>query len=157
MMGDDAMIVSTEDHPKARAVYQSLRLFPDSIAQVIGRDAKRSPVADYIEKWNIEFSDTHSAEEPLPIRAIFLLDTQVTTEISLERVDGAAAAFALLEQSFALDPIDAAMASDRLRQASVIAQQIPFFALAYPRNYGDLAAVHEVIVNAASAGRALAE
>ena len=157
MMGDDAMIVSIEDYPKAHAVYQSLRLFPESLAQVVSGRAKRSPVADYIDKWNIEFSDTSPAQEPLPIRAIFLLDTRVSTEISLERVDGAAAAFALLEQSFALDPIDAAMASDRLRQASAVAQQVPFFALAYPRNYGELAAVHEVIVHAASAGRAVTE
>ena len=153
IMGDDAMILAGEEtHPNMQAVYRSLRLFADSLARTVGPDAPRSPVADYIEKWNVDLPGARDDRE-MPIRAIFLLDPDPSAELSIRDVTGAEGAFALVEQSFSLDPSDAAKAAARLQRASSIAEHVPVFRLCYPRDYAALPRVHEAMMKAAARGR----
>ena len=153
IMGDDAMIISGEEtQPSMQAVYRSLRLFPDSLERIAGPDVPRSPVADYIEKWNVDLPGARDDRET-PVRAIFVLDADPSAEISIREVAGAKGAFALVEQSFSLDPSDAAKAAARLQRASSIAAHVPVFDLCYPRDYAALPRVHEAMMEAAAGSR----
>ena len=154
IMGDDAMILAGEQtQPNMRAVYRSLRLFADSLGRIVGPEAPRSPVADYIEKWNVDLPGARDGREA-PVRAIFLLDPDPSAEVSIRDVTGAKGAFALVEQSFSLDPSDTAQAAARLQRASSIAEHVPVFRLCYPRDYAQLPRVHEAMMIAAGRPRA---
>ena len=55
LLGDDAMVLSTEDGvPAVRPVYPSLRLFPDSIAALMPAAQTAGPIAQHSTKERIE-------------------------------------------------------------------------------------------------------
>lgn len=54
---------------------------------------------------------------------------------------------ALVESSFALDPVDPDQALGRLNDASALARQVPAFEIAYPRDYARLPEVRQAILD----------
>jgi hypothetical protein len=149
LLGDDAIIVSSESGiPEGRAIYRSLRLFPDSIRELLDNNVLLSPVGDYTHKQNIEAPKREQDDAPLPIKAIFLIDPAATADVAVNRLEGWEACIAIVEQSFSLDPTDAGQAKERLAQASSLAASIPAYRLSYPRDYTHLHFVRDAILAA---------
>jgi hypothetical protein len=146
LVGDDAIVISeTGGKITGRAIYRSLRLFPDSIDALIPRSARLSPVASYTTKQNVAFADDCPSNETTPIRAAFLLGPTRGDAILIEPMNASDACMAIVEHSFWMDPADLDRTKKRMLQASVMARQIPMFRLTYPRSYSRLPAVQDVL------------
>ena len=146
LLGDDAIIASTADTSAARAIYRSLRLFPDSIAALIDPSAEMTAVAAYTSKRNVTYPDNSPSEETLPIRAVFLLDPARTQDVAVEPLGAPEACMAFLEHSFWMDPTDLARTKQRMMKASALAVSVPAFHVAYPRDYSTLPEVRDAMI-----------
>ncbi|MEE4205953.1 MAG: hypothetical protein V2I39_06670 [Erythrobacter sp.] len=148
LLGDDAVIVSVrEGRFYGSAVYPTLRLFPDTIAEVLGGSVETSPMAHYSEKLRVSLaSHAHRAAGSFPLGALFFIGGgSDTPEPRAEELGPSAACMALVEQSFALDPKDPDKAAARLGKLSRLAAAVPAHRLIYPHDYARIAALHEVI------------
>jgi hypothetical protein len=154
LMGDDAvMLAPGRGMPMLRAVYPSLRLFPDSIDALFAKDVAAQAMAHNSSKRRISLEMAEDAPETLfPLRATFVLADACEDRIAVRRLSAANACMAIVENSFALDPSDARHASLRMERSGQIAEKVPTFAISYPRDYARLPGVREAIV--ASLGEA---
>ena len=149
LLGDDAMVISWSDgKPRAKAVYPSLRLFPDSMAALIPTGVSTSDIALHSAKQRVNFpAGEKRALHSLPVEAIFAIGAPTYDDrIHVRRLKIAEACIALIENSFALDPTDIERARDRLAKASEVARAIPAFEIFYPRDYERLPAVRSAIL-----------
>jgi energy-coupling factor transporter ATP-binding protein EcfA2 len=154
LMGDDAVIVApVAGGATARAVYPSLRLFPDSIEALFAAPVATSAMAHYSSKQRIDVDANLEETGTLPVKAMFVLGPD--TAIGLRRLAVAEACMAIIANSFALDPADADQAARRLAQASRLANQLPAFAISYPRQFESLPAVRAAILGAVTDNLAL--
>lgn len=145
LMGDDAVIVTERrDAFVAEPVYPSLRLYPDTVSVLLAPDAEVAPMARYSDKQRIEVPP--ASNPSVPIAAIFLLSGDGEAEsVSITRPAPAAACIALLEQSFAMDPGDAARAAHRMATASRLTESVAVFSAQFPFDYDRLDEVHAAI------------
>jgi hypothetical protein len=143
ILGDDALVVSNdESRPHVRAVYPSLRLFPDSVAHLFGDAAETRTMAHYSAKRHVT---VEGSEATVPLGILIFL-APPAPDISLRRLSVAEACMSLIANSFALDPTDKVWATANMRRASALAAAVPAYALAYPRDYAALPAVHDAIL-----------
>lgn len=150
LLGDDAMIVSAlDDRPAVRAVYRSLRLFPDSMDAVMPGEPTAGPVAQLTNKERIDMPvDGDMTDSLLPVAAIFALGNAANDgSIAIRPLTVAETCMALVESSFALDPSDVEQARHRLTHASALARSVPAFEIAYPRNFARLPDVRHAILD----------
>jgi hypothetical protein len=146
LVGDDVMVIAeSKGIVTGRAVYRSLRLFPDSIEALVHGPADFTPVASYTDKQNVIFADDLRSDHPLPVRAAFLLGSPRGKGVVVEPVTSAQACMGFLEHSFWMDPGDLRLTKQRMSQASALAEQVPTFRLAYQRKYSALPAVHRAL------------
>ena len=151
LLGDDALVVSWHGQiAHARAVYPSLRLFPDSIHALFSEGVPTASVAHYTPKLRVSVPLKDQGESSaLPIRAIFVLEApSPNSEIAVNRKSIADACMSFVESSFVLDPTDKSRAPARLHDASALAREVPAFDLCYPRAYSRLAEVRTAILGA---------
>ena len=151
LLGDDALVVSWRGQSAhARAVYPSLRLFPDSIDALFSGGVPTASVAHYTPKLRVSVPLKDEGERSaLPIRAIFVLGApSPNSEVQINQKSIADACMALVENSFLLDPTDKSRAPARLHDASALAREVPAFDLSYPRAYSRLADVRAAILEA---------
>jgi hypothetical protein len=149
LLGDDAIVASvTNGAGSGRAVYRSLRLFPDSVAALVAPSAELASVAPYTSKRSVIYPDDVGTEQPLPIQAAFILEPLDTDELVVQRMTPSGACMAFVEHSFWMDPTDLARTKQRMMKASELAARVPAFRLAYPRDYVALPAVHDTITAA---------
>ena len=88
LLGDDALVVSWHGQiALARAVYPSLRLFPDSIHALFSEGVPTASVAHYTPKLRVSVPLKDQGESSaLPIRAIFVLEApSPNSEIAVNR------------------------------------------------------------------------
>lgn len=147
LAGDDATLVEIGDEIKARAVYRSLRLFPDSIAELLGSSARHSPVASYSRKRNIEQEPSVGSRDTTRVEAAFLLDRTSGNEVHVDQMSAGEACITFVEHSFWLNPTDLRHTKRRISQASAVATQIPTFRLRFPRDYSRLPSIHSAIAS----------
>ncbi len=146
LMGDDAVIVSNGNGlPIAKAIYPSLRLFPDSIEALFPEPRALQAMAHYSSKQRIDVTGEQIAG-PMPVQAIFVLGSD--EPIAIRRLSTPTACMAIVENSFALDPTDPDRARFRLDRASALAMQVPVFEIAYPRDYDRLPEVRQAVLTA---------
>lgn len=149
LMGDDAICISLGDgFQMARALYPSLRLLPDSLAELFSPSVETAPVATYtIKQRVIRGAQSKDGSREAPIAAIFLINSAPSNEIGIRRLSIARACMACVENSFALNPSDTEHAQRRLTQASALARQVPAFEITYPRDYARLPEVRQAILD----------
>ena len=147
LAGDDAIVVEIGDEVRAHAVYRSLRLFPDSIAELLDRSARHSPVASYSTKRNIEQHGSAASQDATRIEAAFLLDGASGDDVHIDQMSAGEACITLVEHSFWLDPNDIPHTKLRMSQASAVATQVPTFRLRFPRDYARLPRIHSAIAS----------
>ena len=154
LLGDDAAIITrTPQGYQAKTVYPSLRLFPESITNLLGADAITSPMADYSDKQNVHLAALNDcADEPLPLSAIFFLSGDCMVDRPAAAAVGSMqACITLVEQSFSLDPRDPQCAARRLASLSQLALAVPAYRLSYRHDFARLGEVHDVIKAAIAA------
>jgi len=149
LMGDDAVVLSSgPGQPIARAVYPSLRLFPDSIEALLPRDVAAQAMAHYSSKQRVDLPVAeHFRELQVPLKAIFVLAEACEERIAVRCLSAAKACMAIVENSFALDPGDAHRARLRMEGASQVVRKVPTFAIDYPRDYARLPEVRAAIIS----------
>jgi hypothetical protein len=142
LISDDAVVLSQDVQTlKAERLYPSLRLFPDSIDLMFPNIGSTAPVAEYTDKRHVTFAPGPASA---PLIALFRL-ADPSDDIHISRLTFADACIALIGNSFALDPADPAEAKRRFAEASKVARQIAVYDLHYPRDYGVLPEVHELV------------
>jgi hypothetical protein len=136
LLGDDAVVIGEAGGAfTGEAVYPSLRLYRESIDQVLPGDIPTAAMAFYSDKQHVRVSGLGEAGPAChPIGGIYVL-ADGKAGIALDRYSPAEGCMALVENSFALDPSDAAMAARRLGLAARVAAQVPCFELAYPYDF----------------------
>jgi len=146
-MGDDACWISNEDgFALAESLYPSLRLFQDSLAAVFAGTIQTAPVGSHTMKRRVA-PRPYLESRKVPVAAVFSIAEARSDEITVQRLSNADACMTCVENSFALDPSNAAQAAWRLKQASYLARAVPFFEIAYPRDYARLPEVRRAILD----------
>lgn len=142
LMSDDAMVLRVESQTlMAERLYPSLRLFPDAIDQMFPNIGSTTRVADYTDKRHIALTPGPASAS---LFALFRL-ADPSDDIRISRLTLAEACITLIANSFALDPTDPAEAKRRFAKATEVARLIPVYDLHYPRDYGVLSDVHDLI------------
>jgi len=150
LLGDDALIVhSGKDGYSGSSVYPTLRLYPETIAQVLGEGIQTAPMANYSTKRRVQLPTIgRDNPDPLPIGALFFLgDGRDAKDVTKEAIGPGEACMAIMGQSFALDPSQAGPAAKRLEQISGLVEALPCYRLTYPRDFARLKDVHETILS----------
>lgn len=147
LLGDDAVVITeSSGQLMGEPVYQSLRLFHQSIDQVFGGKVGTSAMAFYSDKVHVALDDVDPAmANCVRLGAIYVLGDR-ETGVSLDRIAPADACMALVENSFALDPHDPAAAAQRMAQAASLAAAIPCYELAYPYDFSLLSEVRAQVI-----------
>lgn len=150
LLSDDGLeLVQEENTTRVRSTYPSLRLWPETVAGLFARAPDLAPMAHYSSKRRIILKNVGSSA-PLPLASIYVLapDAQDdVADISLTRLSPREACMTIISNSFQLDVTDRHRATSLLTVASNIAQQLPVFSLAYPRNFAVLPEVRQAILN----------
>jgi hypothetical protein len=139
LLGDDAVVISkTGAGWVGEAVYPSLRLFPESISEVFAESVDTDAMAFYSDKRLVR-ADALLAAKPVavPLGMIFVL-TDGDDGVSHATLRFADACMMMVENSFTLDPDDAAAAADRMAKAAGLAAAVPCHALSYPYDFAIL-------------------
>jgi hypothetical protein len=149
--GDDCVVVRKRpEHYQGSSIYPSLRVLPDTLAQLIPVNHDLQPVASYSHKVRVPVP-LDQDETPLPValtRFLFLSPSPFDTRITLRHLRPSEACMALIENSFALDPTDRERARTKLHVAAAMADRVPAFELSYPHEYGRLGDVRRVLIEA---------
>ena len=154
LMGDDAVVLSiAEEVPTARAVYPSLRLFPDSMEALFTTPVASRAMAHYSDKQRLDVAIERKDSGSAAVSAIVVLGSD--GPVTVRPLSRAEACMAMVENSFALDPTDRGRARQRLERASQLAHAVPAFVIDYPRDYARLPAVREAILSAVAGDRPL--
>ena len=129
-----------------------LRLFVDSARHLIGDSAAFS---DEDKKQDIEAGNALPfAEEPVPLRQIYVLGTDHVAGLSIQEFSLQQALSALMPHSFILDVEDKERLRGHFGRIADLSQDIGCYSLDYTRDYAELPRVRAAIMeNFAQQGR----
>lgn len=151
LLGDDAVIISRLDNAgsagvfQGEAVYPSLRLYPEAIAEILGDQVGTALMAHYSKKRHVINLPGFSAAAPRkPLGCIFKL-TATDGAPQIRSLSVRESCIAMLEHSFALDPAELNAAKNRMESATALANAVPAYELAYPHDFDMLAEVCELV------------
>ena len=150
LLGDDAFVISeVGGRFMGRAIYQSLRLKPDSVEKLFMDQHSLSQLFPYTSKQRITVQqEADSYTGPVTVPAIFFLAPEHSKNaINVRQMSAAETCIGIITNSFSLDPTDAALAANKLTIAGAMAADIPAFELSYPRDFSRLHDVHVAIQN----------
>jgi hypothetical protein len=118
------------------ATYPSLRLFEDSIENILTDDSDLSPVSEYSDKQRLALSikQTHTAP---PLHALYFLSDPETApdNIQIESMTPGSTCIELIERSFRLDLSNRAQSRQLMTSAAALTQSVPAFRLCYPHAF----------------------
>lgn len=119
--------------------YPSLRLWPDSTDAVLPAGHERRPMAGYSQK--LRLTRSHAPHgQPIPIRALFVVNEQPTSSMMIERMGPAAACMSVVSNSFQFQ-VSTASSLRVFGLAQKLTQAVPVYQLSYPRRFDDLSEV----------------
>lgn len=155
LLGDDAVIVTLQQGRfHGEPVYPSLRLYPETIAALLGADTDVSQMAYYSDKQRVNLEalvqsqSTAEPQPPVPFKTLFFLTGESgATRPKARAMTPSEACIGLINQSFLLDPEDAQIAALRLGEISRMAEQVAAFELNYPHDFDQLEQVHALILS----------
>ncbi|MGI9521098.1 MAG: hypothetical protein ACR2PG_05550, partial [Hyphomicrobiaceae bacterium] len=132
----------------AQPTYPSLRLYPEAVGGIFDRVPDLAPMAHYSSKQRVTLKDV-ADNTPVSLAAIYVLAPAMqehSKSISLTRMSPSEACMAIISNCFQLDVTDRRCAIGLLNVVSEIAQQLPVFSLAFPRNFACLPDVRKAIL-----------
>lgn len=151
LVGDDGVVLRPGVMGyEALATYPGLRLLPDPLERLFDEGTGASAVAHYTEKRRL---DRDTAQLALaigaqPLRALYLLDT--AGEIGIAGVQSREAFMALLRASFQLHLDDPERSRELFWRVANVLDVVPVRRLSFPRHFGRLGAVLQVVLDDAA-------
>lgn len=145
---DDGLELSeTPDGYQAHPSHSSLRLWPDSLGQLLPADAELADPIQHSTKSRV-LADARlpHVATPLPLKAIYVLEREDVAEVSITEMKPAVALIGLVNHSFLLNIDDRAATARHFERVTDLARSLPIFRLDYPRCYDRLADVREAVI-----------
>ena len=144
---DDSLLVEeTEDGCLAIPSHPSLRLWDDSVEALIAADSPQAEPISYSSKTRLlagaalRYSGTSQ-----PLLAAFVLSDSEVPKICIGALNGLDRYMGWLANSFLLDIEDNELLAKHFEWTHRIAGSVPTFSLDYPRNYGILPEVRQIV------------
>ncbi len=122
-----------------------LRLFADSARFLLGDD---TVIGDADAKQDVEAGESLPfAESPVPLRQIYVLGTDHSSDLSIQRFSMQDALSALMPHAFILDVEDRERLRSHFARIADLSQHVECHALDFTRNYADLPRVRDAILD----------
>jgi hypothetical protein len=149
LLSDDGVLVHERGTDVlVEATYPSLRLWPDTLAGVLGSDQGVSPMAHYSTKRRLTGLVDRHPSEPVTLAAIYRLDGEPTGSSNVEilPVPPKDAAMALISNTFKLDVVDRTQAQQLLQFYAHVAERVPAYSLRLRRGFERLDDVRQALL-----------
>ena len=146
-LSDDALLVEeTNSGCEAQPSHPSIRLWEDSVDQLVDASSSTSVPISYSTKARLLAGDalTYSSE-PQRLLAAYLLESNDAAKIAIRTLSGLDRHMAWVHNSFLLDIEDPDLLKQHFDWTHRISSAVPTFALDYPRNYGILPDVRNAV------------
>ena len=153
LVSDDCLVLRAE-HGGWRAIpsYPGVRLWPSTVGEVLREDTRTADVAHYTVKRRLGEADLLPyASGAAPLRRLFFLADDVG-EVSLEKLSPGRAIMALVEFAYNLDIKDTAFLRRQFDTVIRLTEDVPLYAIHYPREFAALPAVREAILEMLGGG-----
>lgn len=138
VFSDDALVMDLSVVPAgAHPSYPGLRVWPDVLAAVGGRDNAPS-VADYTDKRRVALTAVAPWLDAIAIHRVYTIAPEPAPSIAIARLTKRDAAVALLTHSYVLDPADTRRLGAQFDLACRLVERIEVRALRYPRDLARL-------------------
>ena len=124
--------------------YPGLRVWKDSAAALLGDENAGTPMAGYSAKRRLR--PPGGAGGPARLVALFLLGEAGSAGLRVREASGSESMFGILESLFTLDVADRQRTSSAFSRAGDLARALPIYHLEYPRDFGRLPEVCELVV-----------
>jgi hypothetical protein len=151
VLTDDCLLVEEQDGVMMSVPsYPGLRLWPESITALFEHEPLLQPVAHYTEKKRLLFAQKNLNGSVLLSSVYVLEQPKAMEDVISVTITPLAASEALLEivkHTFQLDSTDRTRLGRAFRQYERLAKCVPFFRLAFPRQYASLSTVNVAILN----------
>jgi hypothetical protein len=122
-------------------------MWPSTAEQLLGKDTHSTDVSHYSLKRRVSDADMLPfANSPAPMRRLFFLADEAST-VSIQRLAPGRAFVSLVEFAYNLDIQDAAFLRRQFEAVGQLTENVPAYAIQYPREFASLGAVWETVVN----------
>jgi hypothetical protein len=151
-LSDDSLVIETEGGQHfALPSHPSIRLWQDSEAHLLDKDAVKAPPVSYTSKMRFLAGDALTyCREPRRLRAAYVLGPGEASAPVIKPISGAESFIAWTQQAFVLDMEDRAQISEHFEAATRLAAEIPCFDLDYPRSFARLPETLDAIIRHAA-------
>jgi len=146
-LSDDALLIEeTENGCEVRPSHPSIRLWEDSVDELVDTQNPRSIPISYSDKARLLAGDALShCTDQLPLLAAYLIESDEASDIAIHTLAGLDRHMAWVQNSFLLDIEDPDLLKQHFEWTHRIASAVPTFALDYPRDYGILRDVRDAV------------
>ena len=150
LLTDDGLVLNAEDGCiRAIPGYSGLRLLPESVTALFKDSPSGKAMASYSPKNRVALPQ-NDGTGPVELAALFVLAKPGPGEegsaIKASRLSQREACMELVRNSFQFDVTNKKQVTGLFSAAAEVAERLPVFALAYPRDYSCLPAVQEEIM-----------
>ena len=150
LLTDDGLVLNTEGGCiQAIAGYSGLRLLPESVTALFKESPSRKAMASYSPKNRVALPK-NDGSGPVELAALFVLAKPGPGEeraaVKASRLSQRDACMELVRNSFQLDVTNQKQITGLFAAAAEVAERLPVFSLAYPRDFSSLPAVQEAIM-----------
>jgi hypothetical protein len=157
VVSDDltALACDGDEPPRAWPAFDHLRLWPDGERIVLGDALRLERITPGWDKRRFPLEGAAFAGEPLPVRAVFVLQPRRHGRSGVRRLAPARAVVTLATLTYANYLLDSSMRAHELMQLGALVRAVPVLALAPPPGREHLDALCDAIVRAADARSAV--
>lgn len=147
LVSDDCLVLRAGSEGwTAVPSYPGLRLWPSTVEEVLLEDAPTADVAHYTLKRRLGDTDRlQYASEPAPLQRLFFLADDAG-EVTLETLSPGRAIMAMVACAYNLDSKGAVFLRRQFDTVVRLAEEVPAYAVHYPREFAALPAVREAIL-----------
>jgi hypothetical protein len=154
VLSDDCMRLYLDADKGVSGVptYSSLRLWPDSAAQ-LAPGAEFEPMSPDSDKRRIDTGIAPpGAPSPLAAICVLVAPGGSPARTTFSSVAPARAVSLLLAQCFRLDPTDRAATARTFERCADVVERVPIVEFTYPRDYSELPAIRDAVLRRAADG-----
>jgi hypothetical protein len=151
VLTDDCLLIEEQDGAITTVPsYPGLRLWPETVTGLFEQEPVLQPLAHYTDKTRLLFDQNHF-DGPFSLRAIYVLthpeNIQDITGVTITPLVASEAFLETVKHTFQLDVTDREKLGQAFRQYEWLAKSVPFFRLAFPREYAFLPSVNMAVLN----------
>lgn len=147
LVSDDCLVLRAE-HRRWTALpsYPGVRLWPATAEELLRENTLTADVAHYTVKRRVSDTDLLPfAKSPAPMRNLFFLADE-SSAVSIQRLSARRAFMSLIESAYNLDIRDAAFLERQFEVVGQLTEDIPAYAIHYPRQFAAVTTVLQAIL-----------